>query len=43
MLKKTVLSLATGALLLTAGSALAATYKFDKPGNMRLLSFVFSI
>ncbi|KPD03198.1 YceI family protein [Moellerella wisconsensis] len=39
MLKKTVLSLATGALLLTAGSALAATYKFDKPGQHAFIEF----
>ncbi len=43
MLKKTVLGLATGALFLTAGSALAETYQFDKQSNMRLLNSVFSI
>ncbi|ELX8378551.1 YceI family protein [Providencia vermicola] len=39
MLKKTVLGLATGALFLTAGSALAETYKFDKQGQHAFIEF----
>nr|WP_314263059.1 YceI family protein [uncultured Moellerella sp.] len=39
MLKKTALGLATGALLLTAGSALAETYKFDKEGQHAFIEF----
>ncbi|ENU1226321.1 MULTISPECIES: YceI family protein [Providencia] len=39
MLKKTVLGLATGALFLTAGSALAETYQFDKQGQHAFIEF----
>ncbi|HBO21699.1 MAG TPA: YceI family protein [Providencia sp.] len=39
MLKKTVLGLASGALLLTAGSAFAATYQFDKQGQHAFIEF----
>lgn len=39
MLKKTALGLAAGALLLTAGSALAETYKFDKEGQHAFIEF----
>ncbi|EPL9569185.1 YceI family protein [Providencia rettgeri] len=39
MLKKTVLGLASGALLLTAGSALAETYQFDKQGQHAFIEF----
>ncbi|WP_426207198.1 YceI family protein [Providencia sp. PROV272] len=39
MFKKTVLGLATGALFLTAGSALAETYKFDKQGQHAFIEF----
>lgn len=39
MFKKTVLSLAAGALFLTAGSALAETYKFDKQGQHAFIEF----
>lgn len=39
MLKKTVLGLATSALFLTAGSALAETYQFDKQGQHAFIEF----
>ncbi|HDN2510343.1 MULTISPECIES: YceI family protein [Providencia] len=39
MLKKTVLGLASGALFLTAGSALAETYQFDKQGQHAFIEF----
>ncbi|VTR47510.1 Uncharacterized conserved protein [Serratia fonticola] len=39
MLKKTVLGLAAGALLLNAGSALAANYKIDKQGQHAFIEF----
>lgn len=39
MLKKTVLGLATGALFLTAGSALAEIYQFDKQGQHAFIEF----
>ncbi|MEX6119278.1 YceI family protein [Providencia hangzhouensis] len=39
MLRKTVLGLATGALFLTAGSALAETYQFDKQGQHAFIEF----
>ncbi|MEQ5432658.1 MULTISPECIES: YceI family protein [Providencia] len=39
MLKKTVLGLATGALFLMAGSALAETYQFDKQGQHAFIEF----
>ncbi|EKT65130.1 YceI family protein [Providencia burhodogranariea] len=39
MFKKTVLGLTTGALFLTAGSALAATYQFDKQGQHAFIEF----
>ncbi|WP_369310385.1 YceI family protein [Providencia rettgeri] len=39
MLKKTVLGLASGALFLTAGSALAQTYQFDKQGQHAFIEF----
>ncbi|WP_419209938.1 YceI family protein [Providencia manganoxydans] len=39
MFKKTVLGLAAGALFLTAGSALAETYKFDKQGQHAFIEF----
>ncbi|WP_272581984.1 MULTISPECIES: YceI family protein [unclassified Providencia] len=39
MLKKTVLGLTTGALFLTAGSALAETYQFDKQGQHAFIEF----
>ncbi|EMI4428974.1 YceI family protein [Providencia rettgeri] len=39
MLKKTVFGLATGALFLTAGSALAETYQFDKQGQHAFIEF----
>ncbi|MBP6121800.1 MULTISPECIES: YceI family protein [Providencia] len=39
MLKKTVLGLASGALLLSATSALAATYQFDKQGQHAFIEF----
>lgn len=39
MFKKTVLGLAAGALFLTAGSALAETYKFDKEGQHAFIEF----
>ncbi|MBC8653024.1 YceI family protein [Providencia vermicola] len=39
MLKKMVLGLATGALFLTAGSALAETYQFDKQGQHAFIEF----
>ncbi|EKT55080.1 hypothetical protein OOC_16124 [Providencia rettgeri Dmel1] len=38
-MKKTVLGLATGALFLTAGSALAETYQFDKQGQHAFIEF----
>lgn len=39
MLKKTVLGLTAGALLLSAGSALAADYKIDKQGQHAFIEF----
>jgi len=39
MFKKTILGLTTGALFLTAGSALAATYQFDKQGQHAFIEF----
>lgn len=39
MLKKTVLGLTAGALLLSAGSALAANYKIDKQGQHAFIQF----
>ncbi|MEY0231634.1 YceI family protein [Providencia manganoxydans] len=39
MFKKTVLGLTAGALFLTAGSALAETYKFDKQGQHAFIEF----
>ncbi|MDB6371142.1 YceI family protein [Photorhabdus bodei] len=39
MLKKTLLGLTAGALLLNAGSALAANYKIDIPGQHAFIQF----
>ena len=39
MFKKTILGLTTGALFLTAGSALAETYQFDKQGQHAFIEF----
>jgi polyisoprenoid-binding protein YceI len=39
MLKKTVLGLTVGALLLSAGSAIAADYKIDKEGQHAFVNF----
>ncbi|UBX49417.1 YceI family protein [Providencia alcalifaciens] len=39
MLKKSILGLASGALLLTAGSAFAETYTFDKQGQHAFIEF----